>query len=62
MVSEGGQPEDEKVKISRLKELVLTKPETAEAESGLFELYSIVRSDYIEDKFKEKNGFYNFLE
>jgi hypothetical protein len=59
---ESGQPEDDKEKIPHLKELIMAKPETAEAESALSELYAIIRTDYVEDKLDQKSSFCDFLE
>ena len=53
-------PDVEKIRL--YKEIISKNPLSDKAETALVWLYSIVRSDYVEDKLKEKDKFYDFLE
>ena len=53
---------DNKQRVSDLKNLIRTSPDSTEALGALSELYSILRADYRANTLKEKAGFYPFLQ
>jgi parallel beta-helix repeat protein len=53
-------PDEEKIK--RCKEIIAKKFESAEGKEALIWLYSIIRTDYVEDRLGEKRGFADYLQ
>lgn len=53
--------EEDSEKIQRLKNVIIGNTESSEAESALYDLYSIVRSDFCNNQLGQKDDFYQFL-
>jgi len=49
-------------RIDQLKDIICTRPNTMEAVDAMKELYSLLRRDFRDDHFGEKEQFYDFLE
>jgi hypothetical protein len=49
-------------KIKRYKEIISKNPFSEDAKTALIWLYSTIRGDYIEDKLREKKGFFGYLQ
>jgi len=47
--------------IVHLKNLIATNPKTTQADSALVSLFSIVRSDYVDNQHQERDDFYSYL-
>jgi len=47
--------------IDNLKNLILEQTKTQKADSGLAELFMILRSDYLSDQYEERDNFYQVL-
>ncbi|PIS31104.1 MAG: hypothetical protein COT43_00325, partial [Candidatus Marinimicrobia bacterium CG08_land_8_20_14_0_20_45_22] len=47
--------------IVHLKNLIATNSKTTQADSALVALFSIVRSDYIDNRYQERDDFYSYL-
>jgi len=62
VIAYGSDPSDLKEKIKKLKDTIDKKSDSKEAEEALFELYAIIRTDFVEDKLGEKKNFYGYLE
>ena len=47
--------------IAHLKNLIISESKTRRADSALVALYSIIRTDYVNNRYQERNHFYDFL-